>query len=67
MKPTITDFDIATTMVAFGGSFVSGLGALWAKADPINQAKIKATWPEYWCEHEELLVMKLRQDNTSER
>jgi hypothetical protein len=62
MKPAVSDFDIAVAMAAWGGSFAQGLGSLWSKADPINQAKIKATWPELWEEYRELLVMKSRQD-----
>jgi hypothetical protein len=41
-------------MQAMGGSFVQQLGRLCERADPINLAKIKATWPEYWEEYADL-------------
>lgn len=39
-------------MDKYGGSFVKTLSNLARHADPINLAKIKATWPEYWLEYE---------------
>lgn len=40
--------DVAQAMDKHGGGFVQTLARLIYKADPINKAKIKATWPEYW-------------------
>ncbi len=40
-------------MEKFGGSFVQQLGALARRADPVNLAKIKGTWPEYWEDYEQ--------------
>lgn len=40
-------------MTTYGGSFVKALVNLATHADPINLAKIKATWPEYWKDYEE--------------
>ncbi len=42
------DFDVAFTMIEYGGSFVRQLGAAALVADSDNLAKIKATWPDYW-------------------
>lgn len=42
------DFDVASAMIEYGGSFVRKLGAAALVADPENLGKIKATWPEYW-------------------
>ena len=42
------DFDVATAMIEYGGSFVRKLGAAALVADPENLGKIKATWPDYW-------------------
>ncbi len=42
------DFDVAFTMIEYGGSFVRQLGAAALVADSDNLAKIKSTWPDYW-------------------
>lgn len=49
-----TDQDLVTiaAMKEFGGSFVKQLGETALHADPINLAKIKETWPEYWARYE---------------
>lgn len=46
--PPLTDFQIAQTMIHYGGSFVRNLGMLFRLADDVNKAKIKNTWPNYW-------------------
>jgi hypothetical protein len=50
----MTDYDISNAMIAYGGSFVQQLGKLFRLADDDNQARIKAAWPEYWKNYEEL-------------
>ncbi len=45
------DFDVARTMIEYGGSFVRKLGAAALVADQENLAKIKATWPDYWAQY----------------
>lgn len=35
-------------MIRLGGGFVQLLGQLYRHGDPENQARIRATWPEYW-------------------
>jgi hypothetical protein len=45
-------------MERFGGSFVRMLAACCHKADPVNFAKIKATWPELWAEYAEHVRME---------
>jgi len=42
---------VARAMKKYGGSFVSMIGRALLYADPINQQKIKDTWPEYWEEY----------------
>lgn len=44
----------ATAMEKYGGSFVEALSDLVRRADANNLAKIKATWPEYWKQYEEM-------------
>ena len=44
----MTDYDVIQTMIAHGGSFVSALGNVAARADAENLARIKETWPEIW-------------------
>ncbi len=48
------DFDVASTMIEYGGSFVRKLGAAALVADPENLAKIKATWPDYWSQYDRM-------------
>lgn len=47
----ITDRDVARTMVEYGGSFVSKLGAAALVADPSNLKKIRDAFPEYWANY----------------
>ena len=42
------DWKVLTAMQTYGGSFVQALAAAGFCADPVNLAKIKATWPEHW-------------------
>jgi hypothetical protein len=44
----VRDFDVARTMIEYGGSFVRKLGAAALVADEQNLRRIKSTWPEYW-------------------
>jgi hypothetical protein len=46
-------------MKEFGGSFVKALAKSYEYADPVNRAKIRETWPEYWKNYEILVL----QDN----
>ena len=54
----MTDEQIVAAMVSLGGSFVQRLGLLYGWADAENRARIKAAWPEYWREYEELAALK---------
>lgn len=47
----ITDRDVARTMVEYGGSFVSKLGAAALAADPANLKKIRDAFPDYWANY----------------
>jgi hypothetical protein len=46
-------YEIAKKMNQFGGSFVSGLGTLFFRADDINKLKIVTTWENYFDEYSE--------------
>jgi hypothetical protein len=48
------DFDVASTMIEYGGSFVRKLGAAALVADSENLRKIKATWPDYWSQYDRM-------------
>ncbi len=48
------DWWCAAAMMKYGGEFVKLLGQAFRYADGRNQAKIKATWPEYWEKYSEL-------------
>jgi hypothetical protein len=50
----VKDFDVARTMIEYGGSFVRKLGAAVMVADPENLAKIKTTWPDYWAKYQRM-------------
>jgi hypothetical protein len=41
-------------MDAFGGGFARAIAAAWYKADPENQATLKAAFPGLWVEYTEL-------------
>lgn len=48
------DEQIVEAMRVYGGSFVKALALAYYHGDERNQAKIKATWPEYWAEYDEI-------------
>lgn len=47
----INDRDVARTMVEYGGSFVSKLGAAAMAADPSNMKKLRDAFPDYWANY----------------
>mgnify|MGYP001558846605 CR=1 FL=1 len=49
----MTDDQITEAMIDVGGSFVRALGTLWRVADPENQRRLKAAFPEYWAKYAE--------------
>jgi hypothetical protein len=50
----VRDFDVARTMIEYGGSFVRKLGAAALVADQDNLSKIKSTWPDYWAQYDRM-------------
>jgi hypothetical protein len=48
---TVEDARVLEAMDRYGGSFVRALAQAAWLADPINLAKLKATFPEYWAEY----------------
>lgn len=56
----MTDQDIAVLecMEKYGGSFVKALAIAAQRADPINLAKLKAAFPEYWQQYTEMAAQK---------
>lgn len=50
----MTDYDIAKMMRKCGGSFAQAMAEAWFKADPINQARIKAAFPDLWITYADL-------------
>lgn len=48
----MTDDAVIRAMEIFGGSFVQALAAAARCADPVNLAKIQATWPEVWRDYQ---------------
>lgn len=56
-----TDYEIATAMQTYGGSFIKALAAAFMVADPVNQAKLKGAFHEYWREYRDLVALQKRQ------
>lgn len=54
----ITDHEITTAMISFGGSFAAALGKLFQLGDPQNQARLKAAFPEYWKDYADLVTRR---------
>jgi len=54
----ITDDDIVRAMEMLGGSFVSGLGKLWWKADAVNRERLKRAFEDYFVRYRNLLALK---------
>ena len=48
------DDQVTDAMMRFGGGFISRLGQLFRYADPVNQARLKAAFPDYWAQFAEL-------------
>lgn len=48
------DYWTVEAMEKYGGSFVKCLATLCRQADPVNLSRIKATWPQYWVEYQEM-------------
>lgn len=48
------DYDTIEAMLKFGGNFVYHLAAAAARADAQNYSKLKAAFPDYWKQYEEM-------------
>ena len=53
----VPDGEIIVAMYGYGGSFVRALAEAWQRADPINQAKLRAAFPEYWAQYRDLALL----------
>jgi hypothetical protein len=53
-----SDFKTVTMMERYGGSFVQTLARLMCIADDDNLRRIKATWPEYLQQYEEMAKLE---------
>ena len=54
----MTDHQITEAMLTYGGSFVQALVQAWRCADSHNQARLKATFFDYWEQYRELAEMQ---------
>lgn len=59
MPREITDYDVTQAMLTYGGSFVEKLALLFRAADPVNQARIKNAFPDYWLQYMELRQLEM--------
>jgi len=48
MDNTVTDLEVAKTMLIFGSGFSKALATAYMVADSENSKKIRETWPELW-------------------
>jgi hypothetical protein len=55
-----TDSQVLEAMRQYGGSFVQGLAALYLRADPENQAKLRAAFADEWAHYGKLATMAPR-------
>ena len=51
---TDADMDVVDAMEKYGGSFVQALAVCFRRADPVNLAKLKETFAEYWQQYTEM-------------
>jgi hypothetical protein len=62
---------VLEAMERCGGSFVRALAAAYRAADPLNQERLRAAFPDYWTKYAEIarligqLDEQLRRDNLS--
>jgi hypothetical protein len=54
----MTDYEIVAAMDAFGGGFARAIAAAWYKADPENQPRLKAAFPDLWAKYAELAELR---------
>jgi hypothetical protein len=62
-QAVITDHAITAAMIRYGGSFCALLGRLYRAADPVNQARIRDAFPDYWAEYRILARIRADQDD----
>lgn len=58
------DDAITEAMIRYGGSFVATLGTLYRRGDPVNQARLKAAFPDFWQEYAELVRLRVTREGT---
>lgn len=66
-EPEPEDAHVLELMSGCGGSFARALADAGYRADSVNLAKIKATWPELWAEYAAMARARLRKVETAER
>lgn len=54
MTTTPTDAETVHAMRQYGGSFVRALADLWLCADPLNQARVKLAFGDYFDRYREV-------------
>ena len=56
------DWMVVQAMRRFGGGFVKALAEAYLHADEDNQARIRATWPEYWESYRQMAAARVDED-----
>jgi len=54
VSPEDHDWNTTEAMMCYGGGFVAALGQLYRLADPINQARLKTAFHDYWREYSDI-------------
>lgn len=52
---TEQDLKIIEAMETYGGSFVKALAECFRRADPVNFAKLRQTFKDYWLRYEKMV------------
>jgi hypothetical protein len=49
-----SEWEIKEAMRIFGGSFIQQFARLYDAADPVNQARLRAAFPDYWEQYRQI-------------
>lgn len=60
---TDQDLKIVEAMERYGGGFVGALGHAAAHADAVNLRRLKAAFPDYWLEYEEIAELHAKRQH----
>ena len=62
-----TEDDVLDAMAFYGGSFVRTLADLYRRGDPINRAKLRRTFDDYFAEYADAARLRAANDRAREK